>query len=173
MAKTERELLEGLYALPSFPVVLVTIDKNIMAAAAFHFYSFKPPCVMVGIKPENLTFGLISKKHEFCINIPTKEQIGIVRTCGSVSGRKEDKFLKTGLTPQKGKEIDSFFIKECPVNIECRVVHEVQFEGSHRWFIGEIQSVHIDKDYTRDKALMYWLTDYRSVGEVLLKIKRK
>jgi len=173
MAKTERELLDGLYALPSFPVVLVTVDKNIMAAAAFHFYSFKPPCIMVGIKPENLTFGLISKKHEFCVNIPTKEQIDIVRTCGSVSGRKEDKFLKTGLTPQKGKEIDSFFIKECPVNIECRVVHEVQFEGSHRWFIGKIQAVHIDKGYTRDKALMYWLTDYRSVGEVLLKIKRK
>lgn len=173
MAKTEKELFEGIYALPSFPIVLVTIDRNIMTAAAFHFYSFDPPCLMVGIRPENLTFELISEKREFIINIPTKEQLDIVRACGSISGRTEDKFVKAGLTPQKGKMIDSFLIMECPVNIECIVVYQVQFEGSHRWFIGQIQAVHIDEDYMRDQALMYWLTEYRSVGEILLKTNRK
>ena len=131
MAKTEKELFEGIYALPSFPIVLVTVDRNIMTAVAFHFYSFDPPCLMVGIRPENLTFELISEKGEFVINIPTKEQLDIVRVCGSTSGRTEDKFVKAGLTPQKGKMIDSFLIMECPVNIECVVVHHVQFEGSH------------------------------------------
>ena len=173
MVKTERELLEGIYALPSFPVVLVTVNRNIMTAAAFHFYSSKPPCVMVGIKPENLTFELISKKREFGINIPTREQLDIVRICGSTSGRTEDKFVKAKVTPLKGKVIDSFLIAECPVNLECHVVHQVQFDGSHRWFIGQIQVVHIDEDYSRDRALMYWLKEYRSVGEILLKTKRK
>ena len=144
-----------------------------MTTAAFHFYSFDPPCLMVGIRPKNLTFELISEKSEFVINIPKKEQLDIVRICGSTSGRTEDKFVKAGLTPQKGKIIDSFLIMECPVNIECVVVHQVQFEGSHSWFIGEIQAVHIDEDYTRDQALMYWLTEYRSVGETLLKTKYK
>jgi flavin reductase (DIM6/NTAB) family NADH-FMN oxidoreductase RutF len=171
LAKIERDLFEGVFALPAFPVVLVTVNRNIMTAAAFHFYSFEPPCVMVGIIPENLTFTLISEKREFGINIPTKEQLDIVRICGSTSGRTEDKFTQAGVTPQKGKVIDSLMIAECPVNIECNVVHEIQFEGSHRWFIGQIQAVHIDEDYTRDKALMYWLAEYRSVGEVLLKIK--
>jgi flavin reductase (DIM6/NTAB) family NADH-FMN oxidoreductase RutF len=173
MGKTERDLSHGIYALPSFPVVLVTAGQNIMTAAAFHFYSFKPPSVMVGIRPENLTFELISQKGEFGINIPTKEQLDAVRVCGSVSGRKENKFEKTGLTPQKGKVIDSFLIKECPVNLECRVVHQVNYEGSHKWFIGQIEAVHIKDDYARDKALMYWLGEYREVGKVLMKIERK
>jgi flavin reductase (DIM6/NTAB) family NADH-FMN oxidoreductase RutF len=172
MAKTTRELLEGIYALPAFPVVLVTVDRNIMTAAAFSFHSFKPPCVMVGLRPQHFTFELVSEKREFGINIPTKEQLDIVRICGSTSGRKEDKFKKTGLTPQKGKVIDSFLISECPVNIECNVVHQIQFEGSHKWFIGEIKAVHIDENYARDKALMYWPMEYRSVGEILLKTKR-
>jgi hypothetical protein len=33
-------LHDGIIALPSFPVVLVTVGNNIMVAAAFHFYSF-------------------------------------------------------------------------------------------------------------------------------------
>lgn len=171
MTKTERDLLEGIKALPSFPVVLVTVGKNIMTAAAFHFYSFKPPCVMVGIMPRNLTFELISKKGEFGINIPSKEQLDIVRACGSVSGRVEDKFKTTGVTPKKGSVIDSDLIAQCPVNIECSVIHKIDFEGSHVWFVGEIKAVHIDENYTKDDCLMYWLKEYRSVGEVLHKRK--
>jgi flavin reductase (DIM6/NTAB) family NADH-FMN oxidoreductase RutF len=169
MVKTSREPMEGVNALPAFPVVLVTSGENIMTAAAFSFYSFEPPCVMVGIRPENLTFDLISEGGEFGINIPTKAQIEAVRLCGSVSGRTEDKFARTGFTPQPGSSIDSHLISECPVNLECRVVHRVQFGGSHAWFIGQLEAVHIDEGYTRDQALMYWLQEYRAVGEVLLK----
>lgn len=174
MVKTERNLFDGIHALPPFPVVLVTAGRNIMTAAAFHFYSFKPPCVMVGIRPENLTFKLISEKREFGINIPTEEQLEIVRICGSISGRTQDKFTRAGVTPQKGRVIESFLIEECPVNLECSVVHETMFPGSHRWFIGQIKAVHIDQDYTREKALTYWFDDvdeYRKVGDILLRSK--
>lgn len=169
MAKFRKDAYQGIYALPSFPVVLVTVRRNIMTAAAFHFYSFNPPCVMVGIRPENLTYELILQDREFGINIPTKDQLDIVCICGSVSGRKEDKFEKTRLTPQRGEVIRSFLIKECPVNLECRVVHQIQYPGSHTWFIGQIEAVHIDEKYSRDKALMYWLGEYREVGNILLK----
>lgn len=60
----------GIWALPSFPVVLVTVARNIMTAAAFHFYSFDPPSVMVGIMPDKYTYELISSQGEFGINIP-------------------------------------------------------------------------------------------------------
>jgi len=173
MLKTEKKPFYGILALPAFPVVLVTVKKNIMTATAFSFYSFKPPCVMVGIMPGNLTYELISKEHEFGINIPTKEQLEIVRICGSVSGRDEDKFEKAGLTPQKGKVINSYLIKECPVSLECRVVHQIDYLGTHRWFVGQIKAVHAKEDYTRDQALMYWPREYRKVGDVLLKIEPK
>jgi flavin reductase (DIM6/NTAB) family NADH-FMN oxidoreductase RutF len=169
--KTERETYAGIDALPAFPVVLVTVDRNIMTAAAFSFYSFEPPCVMVGIMPENLTFSLISERREFGVNIPHRDQLRMVRICGSVSGRHEDKYVKAGLTPEKGSVIDSYLISECPVSMECMVVHEVDFGGTHRWFVGEIHAVRMDEEYTRDVALMYWPRQYRGVGEVLFEVK--
>jgi flavin reductase (DIM6/NTAB) family NADH-FMN oxidoreductase RutF len=172
MAKIEKERFDGIWALPAFPVVLVTVARNIMTAAAFSFYSFDPPCVMVGIRPETLTFELISEKGEFGINLPTREQLEAVRLCGSVSGREADKFTKAGLTPQKGRVIDTFLIAECPVSLECLVVHQVPFGGSHVWFVGQIESAHIKDGYARDQALMYWLGEYRDVGQVLLRVER-
>jgi flavin reductase (DIM6/NTAB) family NADH-FMN oxidoreductase RutF len=166
--RKEESPTRGMMAIPGFPVVLVTVDRNIMTAAAFSFYSFEPACVMVGIVPKNLTFELISRKREFGINIPRADQLEIAEICGSISGREADKFAKAGLTQMKGKIIDSFLIEECPVSLECKVVHEVDFEGSHRWFIGEIKAAHIDQDYSRDSALIYWPREYRKVGEIIL-----
>jgi flavin reductase (DIM6/NTAB) family NADH-FMN oxidoreductase RutF len=91
---------------------------------------------------------------------------------GSISGRNEDKFIKTGLTPMKSKKIKSVLVKECPVNLECRIVHQIQYSGSHTWFIGEILIAHIDEDYSRESALMYWLREYRRVGDLIFKVKR-
>lgn len=138
-----------------------------MVAGAFHFYSFKPPSVMVGIKPEKYTYELITSKKEFCINIPTKEQLDKVHICGTVSGRDEDKYNKACFTPQKGNKVNSYIIEECPVNLECQVVHQVGYESSHKWFIGEIKEVHIEEKYIRDDALMFWLGQFRKVGEII------
>lgn len=158
---------DGIIALPSFPVVLVTVGINIMAAAAFHFYSFDRPSVMVGIKPDKCTHELIHEKGDFGINIPTVDQLAKVQICGSVSGKYENKYVKSGLSPKKSNKIDSFIIAECPVNLECKVVHRIEYEGSHSWFIGEIQEVHIDADYVRDDALMFWLGQFRAVGRLI------
>ncbi|SHI20199.1 NADH-FMN oxidoreductase RutF, flavin reductase (DIM6/NTAB) family [Sporanaerobacter acetigenes DSM 13106] len=159
--------LNGLIALPSFPVVFITVENNIMVAAAFHFYSFEPPSVMVGIKPEKYTYELITSSKEFAINIPTKEQLDKIHICGSISGRHVDKYKEASLSPRKGNKINSFLIEECPVNIECQVVHQIDYDGSHKWFIGEIREVHIDENYIRDDALMFWLGQFRTVGEII------
>lgn len=45
--------------------------------------------------------------------------------------------------------------------------------GSHAWFVGQIKSVQIEEGYSRDQALMYWLQEYRAVGEVLGAKKRR
>lgn len=168
MKMLENKKIKGIGSLPSFPVVLLTVEHNIMTAAAFHFYSFDPPSVMVGVIHEQYTNQLINEHNEFGINIPTIDQVGIVRICGSVSGKNGvDKYKLAGITPQKGIKIKSFLIKECPLNLECVVVHKVDYPGSHQWFIGEIQAVHRDEHYSPDQALMYWSKEYRKVGELL------
>ncbi len=167
MKNTHKSLMNGIKSLPAFPVVLVTIGENIMVAAAFHFYSFNPPSVMIGIKPEKYSFELIKEKMEFAINIPTVDQLNEVKICGNVSGKTEDKYKLSEFTRQRSNKIDSYIIKECLVNLECSVVHEINYDGSHRWFIGEIQEVHIDKAYRRSDALMFWLGQFRGLGGII------
>ena len=169
MSKIARNLLRGIQVL-RFPIVLVTVDRNIMTAGAFSFYSAKPPCVMVGIKPENYTFELIMQNREFGINIPTKQQFNIVRFCGSVSGRNVDKFSVTGVTPQKNKVIKSLLIKECPANLECKVVHQISYKGSHRWFIGQIVAVHTKHNFSKNQALSH--DEYRNLEKNIPKIEK-
>jgi flavin reductase (DIM6/NTAB) family NADH-FMN oxidoreductase RutF len=170
MKELVSDISRGIWALPPFPVVLVTVERNIMAAGAFHFYSFEPPSVMVGIIPRQYTYELINRENEFGINLPTAEQIEVVRTCGSVSGRDmADKYAAAGVTPFPGTRIRSYLIRECPVNLECVVVEKLPLRGTHHWFVGEIQAVHIDAGYTRDQPLMFWSREYRRVGELLEK----
>ena len=167
MTKIEKDPMAGLQTLPGFPLVLVTVNRNILTAAAFSFFSFRPnPAVMIGIRPQTHTFELLQKAKDFGINIPTTRQLETVRWIGSVSGRDEDKFAKADLTPLKGNVIESVLIEECPVNLECKVVHQIKYSGSHHWFVGEIIAAHIDENYRRDDAILYWSREYRHIGEV-------
>jgi flavin reductase (DIM6/NTAB) family NADH-FMN oxidoreductase RutF len=126
---------------------------------------------MVGIVPKRHTYQLIEKENEFGINIPTSDQIKLVNTCGTVSGRDvDDKYQMAGVTPFQGNKIKSDLIKECPLNFECVVVHKVNFKGTHQWYVGEIKEIHIDDTYTRDQPLMFWGGEYRKVGEFLEKL---
>jgi flavin reductase (DIM6/NTAB) family NADH-FMN oxidoreductase RutF len=166
--KLEPDLTKGITALPAFPIVLITVGRNIMTAGAFHFFSFDPPSVMVGIMPDKYSYELLNQEGEFGINIPRMNQIDVVRLCGSVSGRDgADKYAEAGVTRMAGTAIKGDLVKECPVNLECVVVHKIGFKGSHQWFVGEIKAVHIDDDYERDQALMFWGGSYRRVGAFL------
>ena len=55
------------------------------------------------------------------------------------------------------------------MSIECSVVHEVEFGGTHRWFVGQIEAAHVDESYPRHDTLIFWGGEYRAVGEVLLR----
>jgi len=123
---------------------------------------------MVGIVPKRYTYELIHESNEFGINIPRADQIDIVRICGTVSGRGGvDKYKEAGVTPFKSTVIKSYLVEECPLNLECEVVHVIDFKGTHQWFVGEVKAVHIDEDYDSEQALMFWNRDYRKVGEFL------
>jgi flavin reductase (DIM6/NTAB) family NADH-FMN oxidoreductase RutF len=169
MTKRIERPFEGIAALPYFPVILLTCDQNVMAAVSFHYYSTRPPCVQVGVRIDNWTHRLIQEKKEFGVNLPPVGLMEKVRYVGGVSGRQQDKWAATGLTRQPATEIDSVLVAECPVNLECRVVHQVQYKGSHTWFIGQIVAVHIDDDYNRDDILLFWQQEFRALGETLLK----
>jgi flavin reductase (DIM6/NTAB) family NADH-FMN oxidoreductase RutF len=169
MSKRVERAFEGLVALPNFPVTLLTCGENVMTAVSFHYYSTRPACLQIGVRKDNWTHQLILEYQEFGINLPTANMMDKVKYIGEVSGRVEDKWAATGLTKQPATQIESVLVAECPVNLECKVVHQVAHAGSHTWFIGRIHAAHIDTGYDKANALLFWMQEFRTAGNVLLK----
>lgn len=151
-----------------FPVVLCSMSgpkDNIITLAMCHIFSFEPPLVAIGIGPKRHSYGLLRASDDFAINIPTKGLLKAVEICGSKSGRKVDKFDAAGLTREKAEKILSPLIAECPVNIECVKVNEVDV-GDHALFIGEVVAARKDTQYDSKDALLYW-GEYRVIGDLV------
>ncbi len=118
-------------------VCLITADSNIITLAWTTPISFNPPIFGVSIGPTRYTHKLIMEAKEFGVNLPTMELIDKVLFCGRNSGKKINKFEKTGLTPIPAKKISAKLIKECVANFEC-VVIDVQKYGDHSFFVGKV-----------------------------------
>ncbi|MGQ9587153.1 MAG: flavin reductase family protein [Thermoplasmata archaeon] len=151
-----------------FPVVLGTVrgtKDNIITLAMCHVFSFRPAYIGVGIGPKRFSHGLFKESKDFAINIPDRTQLRAVEICGSRSGRRVDKFKAAGLTREKAEKISAPLIAECPVNIECVKVKEVE-TGDHTWFIGEIVAARRDEKYDKAEMMLYW-GEYRVIGDLV------
>ncbi len=76
------------------------------------------------------------------VNVPSFKEARVTDWCGMVSGRKVEKFAKTGLTPAPAQKIKCPIILECPLNIECRVKQSLKL-GSHTMFAAEVVAVQV------------------------------
>ena len=175
MRKLEIPASEALYPVP---VVLVSardreaLRANIITIAWCGVVASKPPLISISIRPSRYSHKLIITEREFVINIPAKESVREADICGTLSGRDVDKFKQCGFTPIKSSKISAPLIKECPVNIECKLKDVVKL-GSHDMFIGEVLVVHVDDsilgddgkiDYAKAKPFVYNQGEYRECG---------
>jgi flavin reductase (DIM6/NTAB) family NADH-FMN oxidoreductase RutF len=64
---------------------------------------------------------------------------------GIYSGRSEDKFAATGLTAVKSELVNAPYVEECPLVLECEVIHTIEI-GSHTQFIGRIVDAKADAE---------------------------
>ncbi len=165
------------------PAALVTsIDSegkpNIATAGEVFMMSLKPLIVAVGFRPSRYSNKLMHATREFVVNLPKEEILEAVDYCGSVSGAEVDKFKATGLTPLSAKYVKPPLIKECPVNVECKVV-DVICLGSHEVFAGEVLTIHADEeviggdglpDLTRFKTIAFASRKYYRVTGLLEKM---
>lgn len=153
-----------------FPCVLVSCSyqgkDNIISIGMIHIFSFNPPLIGIGVAPSRYSYSLIKNSKEFVINIPNKDMVEIVNFCGEKSGKEIDKFKEMNLTKEKGSKVNCPMIKECPVNLECRVKYEFE-TGDHTWFIGEILTCYVREDYNKEENLLYWGGKYYSIGKII------
>ncbi len=129
---------------------------NIITVSWGGILSTYPPVVGISIQKTRHSHGLIIETQEFVINMPSEDMLWIVDYCGWISGTEEDKFNKTKLTPIPGKEVNVPLIKECPINLECKVKDIISLEP-YDLFIGEVVATVADEEILlpgADKAEM-------------------
>ena len=123
------------------PCILITSGNksktNIAPIAWITPVNDEPALAAIALSETHYTTELINKTCEFVINIPDTKLLSSVKTAGSVSGRKTDKFKKTGLTPAKGIKSAVPHIKECIGFIECSVIDKINYDGV-TLFIGKV-----------------------------------
>jgi flavin reductase (DIM6/NTAB) family NADH-FMN oxidoreductase RutF len=82
---------------------------------------FSPSLVGCVIASSNFSFEIIRKSRECVINVPSVELLNEVVGIGNCSGDKVDKFDRFHLTAVPGAEVAAPLIRECFVNLECRI----------------------------------------------------
>lgn len=142
--------LKPAIALYPTPVILATSvdDKgkpNVCTLAWVGVLCSEPPQIGISIRPSRYSHELITKTKEYVVNIPTSDIVRETDYCGMVSGKRVDKFKESKLTPVKAKKVKPPLIKECPVNLECKVKDVIKL-GAHDLFIGEIVNIDADEE---------------------------
>ena len=144
-----KNIFKGSVVLNPVPVVMVTSRNsegkdNVFTVAWTGTVCTKPPMLSISIRPERLSYEYIKESMEFTVNLPTRKLTRETDFCGVRSGRVVDKISEMKFTMKEGKEINTPYIDECPVNIECKVKSIIPL-GTHDLFIAEVLCSHIDE----------------------------
>ena len=148
MARKKKRHLSRVYRLlESGPVVLVTTVRNgranVMPMSWHTMMEFEPPLVGCIVSDRNHSFATLQSTRECVLNIPTAELAAKVVGCGSVSGRRVDKFARFGLTAVPASRVAPPLIGECYASLECRVV-DTRFVAKYGFFVLEVVAAWAD-----------------------------
>lgn len=131
------------------PAVIVSCgdspqNYNMLTVAWTGTVCTDPAMCYISVRPSRHSYELIKNSMEFTINLTTEAMARATDWVGVRSGKDYDKWKETGLTPVAGQRVSSPYIKESPVNIECRV-REIISLGSHEMFLAEVINVLADE----------------------------
>lgn len=177
MSKIDAKISSSLFPIGVFLISCGEIGKNanIVTMGWVIPISSNPPLLGISLRKKRHSYKLIKRSNDFVVNIPTRDILKETDYCGNVSGRDVDKFEKTGLTPIPGKIIKSPLIKECPINLECKVIKDIEL-GDHNFIIGEIVSKSVNEEILNERKkpdinkinlFSYGLNKYFAVREVI------
>ncbi len=167
MKKPIKELQNSyrfLYPRPTVIVTSGTLEKPSALTIAWSTpLSVSPPLVGVSITDKRYSYSIIKQSKEFVVNVPNMFQIKQTHYIGTVSTRDfPEKISQVGFTLECSKKIKAPQIKECQINLECKLI-EITPTGDHDLFIGEIIHGDVDSDILDDWAFdlrkfkpIYW-----------------
>lgn len=177
MAKQTWKAGNMLYPLPAVMVSVADKEENynIITIAWAGTICTNPPMISISVRPERYSYHMIEETGDFVVNLTTEDLAYATDYCGVKSGREVDKFKELHLTAEKADYVQAPLIKECPVNIECKVVKKEEL-GSHHMFLAEVKAVHVDEAFMDEKnrfalektnPIVYVHGEYYSLGNLL------
>ena len=155
-------------------------DKpNFMVVAWCSIANAKPPMISAAIRHTRYTHNGIIQNMAFSVNVPSCDLVKEVDYCGITSGSEVNKVEVCQFKVFYGKLGNAPLIEQCPVNLECKVVHILDL-GSHSLFVGSIEEIHVSEssltdgepDVDKIRPLIYSqdpARQYQAFGQVMAK----
>ena len=155
-----KELFKGSVVLNPVPAVVITSRNkdgvnNAFTVAWTGTICTNPPMLSISIRPERLSYEYIKETMEFTVNLPNTFQVRETDYCGVISGRDVDKIKHLGLTVKPGEHVNSPYLEEFPINIECKVKQIIPL-GTHDLFLAEVVGSHINKNIIDEKGKIHF-----------------
>lgn len=163
------------------PAVLVSCgatpeEYNLLTIAWTGTICTDPPMCYISVRKERHSYDIIRRTGEFAINLTTEAMARATDWCGIRSGRNENKWEATGLTPMANNHISAPIIAESPLSICCKV-RQVMELGTHDMFIADVVGIEADERYidpetgkfSLDKAspIVYSHGEYYTLGKLI------
>jgi flavin reductase (DIM6/NTAB) family NADH-FMN oxidoreductase RutF len=137
-----------------YPIPIVLAGATVAGRANFATIG---QCGLMGVNPalvyissgrDHHTNQGILENGTFSLNLPATDLLAVTDYCGTVSGREVD---KSALFDVFYGELETApMIRECPVNLECRVIQE--FSVEHRQiFVGRVIQAHVDEAMVQER----------------------
>jgi len=169
-----------IYPMPALLVGANVDDKpNFMAVAWGGIANGEPPMISVAIRHQRYTLKGIKQNMTFSVNVPSTNVVKETDYCGIISGAKVNKAQVCRFKVFYGRLDKAPLIEQCPVNLECKVVHILDL-GSHSLVIGQIEETHVSDncltdgkpDVNKIKPFIYTTSpaiQYQALGKVIAK----
>ncbi len=169
-----------IYPMPATLVgANVNGKSNFMAVSWCGIANSEPPMISVALRHNRYTLKGVRDKLTFSVNIPSRDLVEETDYCGITSGSKVNKTEVCHFKVFYGKLSDAPLIEQCPINLECTVVHILDL-GSHALVIGRIEETYVSEncltegkpDVNKIEPFAYIPTtiqQYQALGEVVAK----
>ena len=150
MGKVTIDNKTTVYPMPAF-LIGANVDgkPNFMTAAWSGIAGGSPPIITVGIRPTRHTLKGIKQNMTFSVNVPSIDLVKETDYCGIESGSKADKVAVCKFKIFYGKLETAPLIEQCPVNLECQVMHMLDV-GSHILVVGRIEENLVSEECLTD-----------------------
>jgi flavin reductase (DIM6/NTAB) family NADH-FMN oxidoreductase RutF len=131
-----------------------------------------PPAVTIALQHHRYSLKGIYQNRTFSVNVPSADLVKETDYCGLISGSRTDKVADCAFRVFYGKLETAPLIDQCPLNLECEVVHIINM-GSHALVVGKVVEVYASEDCLTDgkpdvlkvKPFTFFPPKYRAIGE--------